>query len=295
MTTALASRALAGVAPGHHASCEFHADDVQRAVVGRFAVEALRRGERLVYRTDARREATVRSWLRAAGLDVKHLTSRHQLQLRFFNPAETVGFDPAAAVQALATDRWRARHDGFTGLAVMGELSYALGAADAEQLIAYEHAASSIFARADVVALCQFDSRSIRRDLRNQLVSAHGVRVDVGAHGATTTYAGLTVSEFESGVIAIAGEIDLAVESYFRARMHEHLPGNGDLVVDVGGVTFIDTTGCRVLHQLAGALPPRRRLVITRPTRAVVRALSLCGWLDHPGILVDVGSAEVAS
>jgi len=116
--------------------------------------------------------------------------------------------------------------------------------------------------------------------------------VDLGMRGSVVEYGRLTVSELESGALAIGGEIDLAVDRYLCARLQEHAAGNGDVVLDVGRVVFIDATGCRVLCRLADNLPSQRRMVLTRPTRTLARALALSGSLDHPRIVLDIGSGS---
>lgn len=60
------------------------------------------------------------------------------------------------------------------------------------------------------------------------------------------------------------------------------LPGTDDVMLDVADVTFMDSSGLRVLisaHKDAEAAG--RRLVIERPSTAVERILEVSGLLDH--------------
>jgi anti-sigma B factor antagonist len=91
-------------------------------------------------------------------------------------------------------------------------------------------------------------------------------RVDVCRHGADV-------------VVVLAGEIDVAAEplisSTFRDLDDE---GLGDVVVDLGEVTFIDSSGIRLILE-AQQVQHRRggRLVVVRPTDAVRYVITILG------------------
>jgi anti-anti-sigma factor len=80
-------------------------------------------------------------------------------------------------------------------------------------------------------------------------------------------------------LLRVAGELDLATADLLRARVREVLaPGSGvqRLVLDLGGLEFMDVTG------LGALLEARRKasevggsLVLRRPRPMVVRILNL--------------------
>jgi anti-sigma B factor antagonist len=81
------------------------------------------------------------------------------------------------------------------------------------------------------------------------------------------------------GVVILTGEVDIFTAPQFKERLLELLDsGVKRLVVDLGGVTFIDSTalgvligGVRRVHSAGGAMT----IVVT--TRPVERVLSVTG------------------
>lgn len=291
MAAALAARALAGIQSGHHASCSYRSDAAERVVLARFCADALTRGERVVCAVAAGAESAARSAIRESGFDVGTLIAESQLEVRTLHgdPAEV---EPREAAARLSEDAAEARADGFSGLALTESVAPVATQAGIDRLAACEAAISPVIAAGGVVALCRYDARVWPVDALRQAICAHTLQVDLGADGSVVKYGRLTVSEPESGALAIGGEIDLSVDRYLWARLQEHADGNGDVALDVGRVAFIDATGCRVLYRLADSLPSPRRLVLTRPTRPLARALALSGWLDHPRIVIDIDSGS---
>ena len=85
-----------------------------------------------------------------------------------------------------------------------------------------------------------------------------------------------------SGGVVLNGEID-AHTAPALADWLEPLPGAGtDVSIDLAGVGFIDSRGLGVLidahHR---ALDAGRRLVLARPSPAVVRLVEISGLADH--------------
>jgi anti-sigma B factor antagonist len=91
----------------------------------------------------------------------------------------------------------------------------------------------------------------------------------------------LDITPIEGGFVLV-GEIDAHTAPDLGARL-EPLPGDaGDVIVDVAGIEFIDSSGLRVLieaHQRAGAAG--RRLVIRRPSASVRRLFEISGLSEH--------------
>jgi anti-sigma B factor antagonist len=91
----------------------------------------------------------------------------------------------------------------------------------------------------------------------------------------------LEITPIEGGLVLV-GEIDAHTAPELAARL-DPLPGNStDLVVDVAGIEFIDSSGLRVLieaHQRANAAG--RRLVIRRPSVSVRRLFEISGLSGH--------------
>jgi anti-sigma B factor antagonist len=87
----------------------------------------------------------------------------------------------------------------------------------------------------------------------------------------------------DEAVVAAFGEVDLASADELRRPIVELLDaGARSVLVDLRGVTFLDSTGIHVLvaaHRHAGALGARMPLVLGG--RATRRVLELTGLMDH--------------
>jgi anti-sigma B factor antagonist len=96
-------------------------------------------------------------------------------------------------------------------------------------------------------------------------------------------------------VLAVRGDVDLATAPLLRERIADVLAGAHSVVVDLGGVGFMDSTGLGVLaaaHHRAGALGVT--LVLARPQRIVRNALRLVGVDLVVGVYDTVDAALAA-
>jgi anti-sigma B factor antagonist len=89
-------------------------------------------------------------------------------------------------------------------------------------------------------------------------------------------------------VLALEGELDVANAADAQKRMLklDVRPG-GQLVLDLSGLTFMDSTGVRLILQASQhALMQGAELVVVRPPDRVMRVLELVG-LDEQLDLVE--------
>lgn len=88
--------------------------------------------------------------------------------------------------------------------------------------------------------------------------------------------------------LVLVGEIDAHTAPELAVHL-DPLPGtDGDVVVDVAGIEFIDSSGLRLIvetHQRAEGLS--RRLVLQRPSSAVTRLFEISGLTDHLCVIDD--------
>jgi anti-anti-sigma factor len=75
--------------------------------------------------------------------------------------------------------------------------------------------------------------------------------------------------------IQVGGELDLSTAPVFESHLDGVTEGPGDVVLDASDLTFVDSSGIRVLFALARRLEGRGRLVIHNPTEQVLRVLDL--------------------
>ena len=86
-----------------------------------------------------------------------------------------------------------------------------------------------------------------------------------------------------SGIYVLQGELDLVT----AARLDEVADGDGegDLVLDIERLTFIDSSGLRTLIRMALERPVGHPLVLRRPSRSAKRLLDIAfGTGGVPGL-----------
>lgn len=82
--------------------------------------------------------------------------------------------------------------------------------------------------------------------------------------------------------IALVGELDLATADRVEQELrHVEATGASSIVVDLSGLTFIDSTGARLLLQaFARSRTDANRLTLLRGPRAVQRVFEITGIAD---------------
>ncbi|WP_224248361.1 MEDS domain-containing protein [Hyalangium gracile] len=145
---------------GQHACLIYdHGEDPHTAVAP-FAAAGLEAGERCVYVVGEHDPARIERSLTAAGVDFARQLQRGALVLLSrwevsfpngeFDPTAMIGFVRQAITQALA--------DGFTGLRVVAEMTWALQmGVGANKLIHYEALGNHLYPDEPLVAVCMYD------------------------------------------------------------------------------------------------------------------------------------------
>jgi anti-anti-sigma factor len=88
------------------------------------------------------------------------------------------------------------------------------------------------------------------------------------------------------GVLYLEGEFDLEAEEAAVGALRGHHPyDENGVVIDVSRLTFMDSTGIRVLQTLATG-PGATRVVLRSPRRGVQKVLELVGIAKRPPIAV---------
>jgi anti-sigma B factor antagonist len=92
----------------------------------------------------------------------------------------------------------------------------------------------------------------------------------------------LVIVESESSSVVLRGEIDAHSAPALAGRFETLPAGDDDVVIDMSEVTFMDSSGLRVLIDLHERLAATsRRLVIGSPSQPVTRLLEVAGLADH--------------
>jgi len=148
--------------PSSHTCGFYESEEEHRALITPFLLQGLERGERVVYVTDAHSAETIRGYLQDAGVDGDAAVARGQLVFRTAQETYLQGdrFDPDRMLALLQAETERALADGFTGLRITGEMSWALrGMPGTEQLLEYEAQVNDLLPDLPFVGLCQYDRR----------------------------------------------------------------------------------------------------------------------------------------
>ena len=89
------------------------------------------------------------------------------------------------------------------------------------------------------------------------------------------TFRAVVEQRGDATVLALSGELDMAAVPAAEASLREALDGSsGRLVVDLSSVTFLDSSGIRLLLQAGAAVRDRgEELSVTRPPEGVWRML----------------------
>jgi anti-sigma B factor antagonist len=95
-----------------------------------------------------------------------------------------------------------------------------------------------------------------------------------------------------SAVVEVSGELDLYTAPEFRDKLLEAGEAR-DLIVDLRGSSFIDSTGCRALLLASRRLEPEgRRLVIVNSDSEIARIFSIMGFEELFTIVATPEEAE---
>lgn len=92
----------------------------------------------------------------------------------------------------------------------------------------------------------------------------------------------LVITEVAPNAVALEGEIDAHSASGLAERFHTLPPGEDDIVIGLADVTFMDSSGLRVLIDLQQRVDESSsRLILEAPSQSVIRLLEVAGLSDH--------------
>jgi anti-anti-sigma regulatory factor len=83
----------------------------------------------------------------------------------------------------------------------------------------------------------------------------------------------------------VAGEVDVTVRDSWHATLASLAAVDGDVHLDLSGLTFIDVRGVAELVDLADGLGGERRVVLHRPPRVLRQVMDVL-WPDAPRSIV---------
>jgi ABC-type transporter Mla MlaB component len=264
---------------GEHACCRFaHSDDRRRLALA-FVRAALDKNHRVLHLGDEDDLSGFLADLAAADDRVDGALRRGQLEVRpapeAYVPDGT--FDPARTGDVLRDEHARATADGYAGLSVSADMSWALAhASGLDQLMTYEREITTI-TKPDVTFLCIYDHGRFEAGTLHTLAEPH--QVDVSPELAQVGRVGyLAASRVLPGpTLRLTGQLDFGCAEVLAGVLDAHYHGN--LRLDLADLGYVDVTGLRALRGKKG-----QRLTITSASQQVRKLLGLLGWDTDPEI-----------
>jgi anti-anti-sigma factor len=94
--------------------------------------------------------------------------------------------------------------------------------------------------------------------------------------------------------LRLSGELDLFTSRQLAAVLAD-IGGDRPVHIDLGDLTFIDSSGIREILTFAGSRSGPGRVVLVNPSKPVRRALEIVGLEQHPAIEILVRASSTRS
>jgi anti-anti-sigma regulatory factor len=143
---------------------------------------------------------------------------------------------------------------------------------DLDALIDYEATSQPVFTSGELSALCQYDGRLFDRDTLTRAGHAHPYSMEVDGSSVSLDYNRLLLHLADD--VELGGEEDLSNVHFLERLLSERL-ADGDTVVDLSGVSFIDAGGCRLLRDVAAGRPGHGRALLRNTPEVIERVMSI--------------------
>jgi anti-anti-sigma regulatory factor len=265
---------------GDHLCLPFASDDEQREVLASYIADGIRHGQRVLYFADRTEPAAIDRWLARRGVDGVLAVARGQLSVR-----SGEAFDPRAAVTGIQGEMRQARADGYRGLRLTGEMSWALRHRPGDdELLKYEsEIATTVSLSGDVAAICQYDERLFDSDSVSGVVAFHSsvVRTDPLHDGRRLR----VLPTFGPRGMKVIGTVDDTTVGGLVQALNEAVGWPDEVIhLDLGELQFIDVAGVRAIVRLAELLAPDRRLQVDELKPTLRKVMAIVGWDRTPGL-----------
>ncbi|WP_306207997.1 MEDS domain-containing protein [Actinoplanes sp. RD1] len=273
---------LGRLRPGDHV-CWTHADDdEQRRVAAAHVRAGLRDHHKILWFTGPAGRDAALAGLAADGIDVAEHVTTGRLRVAAAAAAHLSRghFDPERTCERWAAAMRQARREGYAGLRVLGDMSWAAGPVPgADRVGWFERRLNRLVADGFGMAICLYDRRRCPGDLL----------ADVSrAHPATVTARGpeheprLRMARTPA-VLRLTGEADLSNRDALAALLRHLIEDAGPVTIDLAGLRFADASACELIVDTGRTAGGRLRTTGARPQ--IHRLLTLVGAGLVPGLL----------
>ena len=197
-------------------------------------------------------------------------------------------FQAETAVRWLTGQLESARDEGFPGLRVAVDMSWALRPVSGiEQLPRFEERIAAVLDGTTTSVLCQYD-----RDRFDPVTLASVAGFHTRAVAAATYYADPMLRicrQYAPAGLRIAGEIDYQAADHLALALAETVRLDGDITVNLSALAFVDAQCMLLIAEAARTITAARRLRLDCPPE-IAAGFARLGLADVPGIrLVSAG------
>ena len=267
--------------PGEHACCRFASAEDRRLLTIALVRDAVRRHNKIVYLCPDGVDDAIASLARLDDIVMEALQSG-QMEVRPAHPAHLPDcvFDAERMLVSLRGEHERARSEGYAGLSITGDMSWALAnPAGHEALGEYEQALSSVYRDAEPVLVCQYDHSQGRPGSISHLLAVDDVDFSPELAPLARQDQFSAARVMPEGTLRLVGELDFGCAPALADVLAAHF--HGQLRLDLGDLTYVDVTGMRALRGRKG-----QPLRITAASDQVRRLAELLAWDTDPGVEV---------
>jgi hypothetical protein len=256
--------------------CAF-VDDVHDGLdlMAQTVVAGLDAGEKVMVFTAALLPVAVRAGLHARGVTVPQDRQVQVLPAReAYLPSGR--FEPPRMLDSLAGRIDQATADGFAGLRLVGDMTWALDRpAGVEQLAGYEAHVNQLYLDGRALGICLYDRRAFRADLLRQVAEAHPTMTSPGAEADWAPLLRIRRTADPYG-LRLTGDADLSNRRALAAALDQQPDPATPILIDVTELRFADAGTAGLLGRLALQAPAGVHLT---GARAVVETV-----LDRVGV-----------
>lgn len=277
--------------PGDHICWTFMDDADRDRVLAEYVRVGLPLDHKVIYFPHATTPERTLAALEDAGLDVPALTAAGRLEVHGAREAYLGSgrFDPAAMVAGCLDACARARAEGYAGLRLAGDMSWAAEpVAGVEALSWYEAQVNQVYAGGYAMGLCLYDGRLFPRTRMSPVLAAHPGSVDPGTDAGWSPLLRIRRTVGSPG-LKLEGATDLSNRGSLVALLEALEPGDGHLppVLDVTALSFVDVP---TAHSIIVAAARLGGLRVVGASAHLAQVLEFVGAGCLPGLMIDQGA-----
>ncbi|NOX90350.1 MAG: PAS domain S-box protein [Calditrichaeota bacterium] len=162
--------------PGDHLCLIYNDEKAHQNIITQYILDGIKKNQKIIYIHDSHTRNTILNYLNLNESDSEK--SLQQGQCVFLSSEEAYlkkgVFDPHRMIELLKEETQKALSEGFSGLRVTGEMSWALrDAPGSERLVEYESRLNEFFPGSQCIGLCQYDRKQFDPLLLLQILKTH--------------------------------------------------------------------------------------------------------------------------